>query len=76
MSMLPRVNVVESTMTSRLSDFLRMTPPIFLGSMVGDDPHQFIAKVYKIVHAIKVNSRENVKLTLYQIKDITQLCYT
>ena len=34
----PRVNVVESTMTSILRDFVRMNPPIFLGSNVGEDP--------------------------------------
>ena len=37
LSMVPWVNVVESTMMSRLRDFLRMNPPIFLGSMVGED---------------------------------------
>ena len=34
----PRVNVVESSMTSILRDFMRMNPPIFLGSKVGEDP--------------------------------------
>ena len=33
-----RGNVVERSMTSRLIDFMRMNPPIFLGSMVGEDP--------------------------------------
>ena len=33
-----RVNYVESTMTSRLRDFVRMNSPIFLSSMVGEDP--------------------------------------
>ena len=28
----PRVNAMESTMTSRLRDFVRMNPPIFIGS--------------------------------------------
>ena len=37
LSMVPRMNVVESTMTSRLSDFVRMNPPIFLGYKVGED---------------------------------------
>ena len=36
--MAPRVNVVESTMISRLKDFVRMNPPIFLGSKVGEYP--------------------------------------
>ena len=30
----PRVNALESTITSRLRDFVRMNPPIFLGSKV------------------------------------------
>ena len=38
--MVPRVNVVNSTMTSRLKDFVRMNPPIFLGSKVGEDPQK------------------------------------
>ena len=38
LSMVPKVNMVESTMTSRLRDFVRMSPPIFLGSKVGEDP--------------------------------------
>ena len=33
----PRVNVLESTMTSRLRDSVRMNSPIFLGSKVGND---------------------------------------
>ncbi|TMX04211.1 hypothetical protein EJD97_010803, partial [Solanum chilense] len=32
LSMMPRPNVVESTMTSRLRDFVRMNPPIYHGS--------------------------------------------
>ena len=34
----PRVNVVESTIMSRLKDFVRVNPPIFLGSKIGKDP--------------------------------------
>ena len=36
LNMMPRV--VESTMTSRLRDFVRMNPPIFLGSKVNENP--------------------------------------
>ena len=37
LSMGPRVNEVESTMTSRLRNFVRMNLPIFLGPKVGED---------------------------------------
>ena len=33
----PRVDVVESIMTSRLRDFVKMNPPIFLRSKVRED---------------------------------------
>ena len=38
LSMVPRVNVVEEIVTSRLREFVRMNPPIFHGSKVGEDP--------------------------------------
>ena len=39
-NMMPRV--VENIMTSRLRYFVRMNPPIFLGSKVGEDPHKIL----------------------------------
>ena len=45
LSKVPRVNVVESIMTTRLRDFVRMNPPIFLVSMVGEDLQEFLDKV-------------------------------
>ena len=38
LSIVPKPNVVESTMTSRLRDFVRMNPPIFICSKMGEDP--------------------------------------
>ena len=37
----PRVNVVESTMTSRLRDIVRMNPPIFIFFKVKEIPKSF-----------------------------------
>ena len=53
-SMTPRVNVVGITLTSRLRDFVRMNPSIFLGSKVGEEPLESLDEVYKIVHAMGV----------------------
>ena len=35
LSIVPRVNVMERSLMSRLRDFVRMNPPIFIGSKVG-----------------------------------------
>ena len=40
--MMPRVNVVERTMTSNLRDFVRMNPPIVVGTKVGEDLQEFL----------------------------------
>ena len=40
-------------MTSRLGDFVRMNPPIFLGSKVGEDPQEFLDGVYKVLSAME-----------------------
>ena len=37
----PRVNVVETAITSRLRYFVRMNPPILLDSKVGEDTLEF-----------------------------------
>ena len=49
----PKVNAIESNMTSRLREFVRMNPPIFLYSIkVGEDPQEFVDGVYKVVSAM------------------------
>ena len=74
LNMMPRV--VESTMTSRLRDFVRMNPPIFLGSKVGEDPQEFLDGVYKDLSAVEVTSREKAELDPYQLRDVSQIWYT
>ena len=55
LSMVPRVIVVEFTMTCRLRKFVRMNPPIFHGSKVGKDPQDFLHGVYKVMSAMGLN---------------------
>ncbi|TMX02941.1 hypothetical protein EJD97_019202 [Solanum chilense] len=71
-----RVNALESTMTSRYREFVRMNPPIFLGSKVGEDPQFFFDGVYKVLSAIGVTSREKAELASYQLRDVAQVQYT
>lgn len=52
-----RLNALEITMASRLRDFVRMDPPIFLGSIEGENSQEFLDRIYKIVDVIGVTSR-------------------
>ncbi|XP_049391523.1 uncharacterized protein LOC125855918 [Solanum stenotomum] len=72
----PRVNSLKNTMATRLRDFVRMNPLVFLSSKVGEDPQEFLDKLYKIVNAMGVTSREKVKLASYQLKDVAQVWFT
>ena len=51
-SIVPRVNIVESTMTSRLRDIVTMNPPILFGYKVVEDPKEFLDGVYKVLSAM------------------------
>ena len=57
-------------MASRLKDFTRMNPPMFFGSMVNEDPKDFLYEVYKILHYMGLNSNEKADLASYQLKDV------
>ena len=58
----PRSNVVESTMTYRLRDLVRMNPHIFLDFRVGEDPQEFLDGVNKVLRSMRVTSREKAEL--------------
>ena len=68
-----RVNALKSTMTSRLRDFVRMNPPIFLGSMVREDPQEFSDGVYKVLIVMGMTSMEKSELASYQLRDVSQV---
>ena len=59
LNIIPRV--VESTKISRLRDFVRMNPTIFLGSKVNEDPQEFLDGVYKVLSAMGVISRQKAE---------------
>ena len=71
LNMIPRV--VESTITSRLRYFLRMNPPIFLGSKVNGDPQEFLDGVYNVLSAMEYMCRENAEFGSYLLKDVCKI---
>ena len=60
-------------MTSRLRYFVRMNPPNFLGSKVGEDPQEFLDGVCKVLSAMGVTYREKAELVSYQLRDVSQI---
>ena len=74
LNMIPRV--VKSTMISRLRDYVRMNPPIFLVSEINEDPQEFADGVYKVLSSMRVTSREKAELASYQLRDVSQIWYT
>ena len=63
-------------MTLQLKNFVRMNPPIFIGSKVEENPQVFLDKVYKIVHIMGVRSTEKVELASYQLINVAQFWFT
>ena len=53
----PRMNSIESVMTSKLRDTVRMNHSIVLSSRVGV-PSEFFYGVYKVLSTMGVTSRE------------------
>ena len=74
--MVPRVNVVENTMTFRLRDFVRMDPPIFFVSKVGEYTEDFLDGVYKVLSSMGVTTKKKTELASYKLRDDCQICYT
>lgn len=50
----PRFNALKSNMASRLKDFVRTNPPIFLFFKVGEYHHDLLDGIYKIVDVMEL----------------------
>ena len=70
-----RVNVLESTMTSRLRVIVRMNHFVFIGSKVGEDPQDSLESMYKLLSFLGVCFRETTELHSYQLRDVSQVWY-
>ena len=71
LSMIPKVNVMERTMTPRFRDFVRINTPIFLGSNVGEDNQKYLDGVYKVLSVMGITSMEKEELASYKLRDVS-----
>ena len=60
-------------MTSRLRDFVKMSPPIFLGYKMGKDPKEILDGAYKVLRSMGVTSMEKSELALYELRELSRV---
>ncbi|WMV49517.1 hypothetical protein MTR67_042902 [Solanum verrucosum] len=63
------------SLADRVLNFVRMNPPEFLRSQVGEDPQNFIDEVKKIFGVMQVTDNGRVELASYQLKDVAHIWY-
>lgn len=55
---------------TRVSQFMRMNSPKFIGTKVEEDPQEFVDKMEKIFKVMHVDEVEGVELAAYQLKEV------
>ena len=71
----PRDNEYTSSIAMLLRDITRMNPPMFFGSIVGEDPQDLLDGVHKILFSMGVSTTEKAEFAAYQLQDVDQTWY-
>lgn len=61
---------------SRLRDLTRMNPSMLFGSNMGEDTPERVEEVYKIIYGMGVTSVEKAELSIYKLRNLSQVFYT
>ncbi|XP_070049402.1 uncharacterized protein [Nicotiana tomentosiformis] len=66
----PQSNRQNNSESSRVNEFLKLSPPLFHGSIADEDPMLWLEGVKKALRAIKAFDDEVVELATYQLRDV------
>ncbi|XP_070015458.1 uncharacterized protein [Nicotiana sylvestris] len=67
---LPQSNRQNNSESSRVNEFLKLSPPVFHGSIVDKDPMLWLEGIKKALRAMKAFDDEAVELVAYQLRDV------
>ncbi|XP_070056970.1 uncharacterized protein [Nicotiana tomentosiformis] len=65
----------EGYVSSRLREFIALSPPKFMGTDQREDPQDYIDPLHKICWVMHATEKEAVKLAVFRIRDIAILWY-
>ncbi|XP_070015985.1 uncharacterized protein [Nicotiana sylvestris] len=66
----PQSNRQSNSESSRVNEFLKLSPPVFHGSIVDEDPMLWLEGVKKALRVMKAFDDEAVELAAYQLRDV------
>ncbi|XP_070009616.1 uncharacterized protein [Nicotiana sylvestris] len=66
----PQLNRQNNSESSRVNEFLKLSPPLFHGSIANEDPMLWLEGVKKALRGMKAFDDEAVELVAYQLRDV------
>ncbi|XP_070026041.1 uncharacterized protein [Nicotiana sylvestris] len=66
----PQSNRQSNSESSRVNEFLKLSPPVFHGSIVDEDPMLWLEGVKKALRVMKAFDDKAVELAAYQLRDV------
>ncbi|XP_075099214.1 uncharacterized protein LOC142176055 [Nicotiana tabacum] len=66
----PQSNRQNNSESSRVNEFLKLSPLVFHGSIVNEDPMLWMEGVKKALRVMKAFDDETVELAAYQLRDV------
>nr|XP_016513430.1 PREDICTED: uncharacterized protein LOC107830398 [Nicotiana tabacum] len=66
----PQSNRQNNSESSKVNEFLKLSPPVFHGSIVDENPMLWLEGVKKALRVMKTFDDEAVELAAYQLRDV------